>query len=278
VTTEYVAVPVRIPQDIAAELAKLGDLVDVANEIKDLGTTVLEGLREGQGGSNYKLVAYILSAKAFKTFQAAQLLCLCGYGSDALSLCASLFENIIDLLYMGKAPVLRPLRYMQYEQVEKFWKAERLLSRKRLPRGRRNAYRKHHQTLAPQTAKLLKYFPNKGKGWSQKSLFERAKALGVAAEVDYNEKYWIYCGHKHTLPMSASGWTIELPEGGIDLTQGPDAKEVFNGMSESATLFWQLCVAIDDAFALSLKPRIEEIWKKFKDATEAVVQKYPELL
>ena len=45
-----VAVPVRIPQDIAAELAKLGDLLDVASEIKDLG------------GSSYKLAAYILPA------------------------------------------------------------------------------------------------------------------------------------------------------------------------------------------------------------------------
>jgi len=277
VTSDYVPVPAAVPREVATEIAKLNDLVGPLNDIKALGTTTLERLLK-KGNSNYKLAAYIVSAKAFKTFQAAQILCLSGYGSDALSLCASLFENVIDLLYMGKAPVLRPLRYVQYEQVEKFLQAEKVLSMKRLPRGRRKRYRAYQRTLAPQTARLLKYFPNRRGGWAQKPLFQRAKALGMVAEVDYNEKYWIYCGHKHTLPMAVSGWTIELPDGRIDMTHGPDSKEVLNGMSESVTRFLQICLVVDDALALRLRPRIEKISKRFKSAIESVAKKYPELL
>jgi hypothetical protein len=138
---EYVSVAAKIPRGTAAELAKLSDLFTAANDITVLGTELLEGMLGKRADSDYTLVTYILFTKAFKTFQAAQLLCLGGYGSDALSLCASLFENVIDLLYIGKAPVRRSLRYMQYEQVAKFLQSERVLKKKRLPRGRRNAYR-----------------------------------------------------------------------------------------------------------------------------------------
>jgi hypothetical protein len=109
-------------------------------------------------------------------------------------------------------------------------------------------------------------------------LFGRAKALGVKAEVDYMEKYWIYCGHKHSLPMAVSGWTVELPEGMTDLTYGPDVKEVFNGMRECAELFVQLSLVVDDAFALSLRPHVEKAWQSFNNAAESVAREYPELL
>jgi hypothetical protein len=109
----------------------------------------------------------------------------------------------------------------------------------------------------PQTAKLLKNFRN-DKGWSSNSIYARAKALGAGAELDYLEHYWIYCGHKHALPLAVSGWTIDVA-GGTDVTSGPDAKEVFNGVTESAKRFLQILLIIDDAFALSFRPRIDKL-------------------
>jgi uncharacterized protein DUF5677 len=273
---EYLPVPAKIPRETATELAKLTDLFTTANDVKIVGVELLEGVLGKRTDSNYALVAYILFAKAFKTFQAAQILCLCGYGSDALSLCASLFENVIDLLYIGKAPVRRSLRYMQYEQVAKFLQIEQILKKKRLPRGRRKAYLQYRHVFAPQTAKLLKHFKN-DKGWSCKSLYARARALGRLAELDYQEHYWIYCGHKHTLPMAVSGWTVEVA-GGTDVTHGPDTKEVFNGLTESVARFLQLSLIIDDAFALSLRPRIDKLLATFRDASASIAQRYPELL
>ena len=82
---------------------------------------------------------------------------------------------------------------MQFEQVEKFYKARKILKKKHLPRGVRKRYTGYLRSLTPQVAKALKDFPDDSKGWSQKSLFRRAKMLGARAELDYNEKYWIYC-------------------------------------------------------------------------------------
>jgi hypothetical protein len=277
-SSEYVDVPFRISRETAVELSKLDELVEGLNELKNVADTVLDRMRSQVTDSNHKLVGYIIFTKGFKSFQAAQLLCRSGYGSDALSLCASLFENIIDLLYIGKAPVRRSMRFIQFEQVEKFYKARKILKKKRLPRGVRKRYTGYMRSLTPQVAKVLKHFPDDSKGWSQKSLFRRAKTLGVRAELDYNEKYWIYCGHKHTLPMAVSGWTIDLPGGSVDVTCGPDAKEAFNAVKESAELFLQLCFIIDDIFSTSLKAQIEGARTKIGAAAEAVSQKYPELL
>lgn len=276
--TAYVYVPVKIPQDTAVILNKLDSFFRAADDLKNLGESLANQLRTRAQDSNYKLVAFIVFAKAFKTFQAALLLCISRYGSDALSLCASLFENVVDLLYMAKAAVIRPLRYLQFEQVEKFFRAEKVLEKKRLPRGRRERYQSYQKTLGPQIAKVLKHFPRRGKGWSQKTLAERCKALGGGAEIDYNEKYWIYCGHKHTLPMAVSGWTIEVTAGKLDLTTGPDPKEVFNAATESANLFLQLCLIIDDAFKLGERRAIDAAFKKLKDAADSVARDHPELL
>jgi hypothetical protein len=203
--------------------------------------------------SDLKRVAYMIYTKGFKTFQAAQTLCRCGYGSDALSLCAVLFENIVDLLYLGQAPKFRPLRYMQYEQVEKYFQTQKVLKKKRLPRGRRKAYLKYARKLDRETVLLRKYFPNPHKGWSQKSLFDRAKS--VKAEIAYYERYWIYCGHKHTLPMGALAWIVAPASGGITLRWYPDIKGVYHACLDSAELFVQLSTTFVSLLGIQRRPR-----------------------
>jgi Family of unknown function (DUF5677) len=274
----YVNVPIRIPHVTAVELSKLDGCVGGLNELKSVADALLDQMRSQLTNSHYKLVAYIIFSKGFKTFQAIQLLWRSGYGSDALSLCASLFENIIDVLYIGKAPVRRSMRYMQFEQVEKFYKVQKILKMKRLPRGVRRRYKGYMRSLTPEVAKLPKHFPNFGTGWSQKTLALRAKALGRRAELDYNEKYWVYCGHKHTLPMAVSGWTVGLPDGSVDVSCGPDAKEVFNAVKESAELFSQLCFIINEIFCTSFRTEIQNALGNIGAAAEAVKRSYPELL
>jgi hypothetical protein len=101
----------------------------------------------------------------------------------------------------------------------------KILARKRLPRGRRKTYLTYKHGLYPQVKSLLAFFPDKNKGWSQKSLFQRARE--VKADVTYQELYWIFCAHKHTLPMAASGLTITRPSGRPDVTIGPHIKGVY---------------------------------------------------
>lgn len=254
----------------------MGELLDAGNDAQKIGEAVLDRLHGRKRDSDYKLVAYLIFAKGFKSFQAAQLLCRCGYGSDALSICASIFENVIDLLYIRRAPTLRSRRYIQYEQVEKLLQAQKVLRKKRLPRGRRKAYRAWERKLQADAAPFLKYFPNVYKGWSQKSLLDRARALG--GEIAYYERYWIYCGHKHTLPMAAVGVTTTLPSGNPIITVGPHIKEVYNAVQSSTEEFLRLCRVFDHDRNLGLSGGIEKLQTDVHRISETVASKHPELL
>jgi hypothetical protein len=71
---------------------------------------------------------------------------------------------------------------------------------------------------------------------------------------------------------------FRLVNGSVDVSCGPDAKEVFNAVKESAELFSQLCFSIDEIFSTSLRTEIENAVRKIGVAAEAVKRSYPELL
>lgn len=273
---EFVPPHFTIPRELALELTKMGELLDAGDDAKKLGEAILDGLHGRKRDSDYKLVAFLIFAKCFKSFQAAQTLCRCGFGSDALSLCGSMFENVIDLLYIRKAPLKRSRRYMQFEQVEKLLQAQKVLRKKRLPRGRRKAYRAFERNLKKQVSGLIHYFPNAHTGWAQKSLFQRAKSVG--GEISYYERYWIYCGHKHTLPMAAIGWTITLPSGRPSLTIGPDIKEVYNAALSSAEEFLRMCKLFDHELQLGLASDISKVQADLERVAVKVRADHPELV
>jgi Family of unknown function (DUF5677) len=274
--SDFVPAAFSVPREFALELVKMGELLDLGSDASEIGNAVMQRLHGRARDSDYILVAYLLFTKSYKSFQAAQALCRCGCGSEALSLCASTFENVIDLLYIRKARVRRSRRYMQYEQVEKLIQAQKVLRKKRLPKGRRKKYREYERKLLADTAKLVKYFPNPHKGWSQKSLFDRAKA--VRGEVAYYERYWIYCAHKHTLPMAAMGLTITSASGRPNLTVGPDIKEVYHAALSSTQEFLRFCLVFDHDFALGLASDIRTIQVELARVAEKVAQEHPELL
>ena len=98
---DYVHAPVEIPASVMDDLKKLGEIFDAGCDAAHLGQSIIERLgseREGTGFcSDLETVAYVVFGKAFKTFHAAKILCLHGYGADALALCASLFEKHLEM-------------------------------------------------------------------------------------------------------------------------------------------------------------------------------------
>jgi hypothetical protein len=271
----YVPPPFQIPQKLLDDLKKLGPLLDVGTEAVSFGReTIIRYVAGKPLNSDFQVVVRVIFTKGFQTFMAVQNLCRCGCGSDALSLCASLFENYIDLRYIEKAPVVRSRRYIQYEQVEKYYQAQKVLARKRLPKGMRKQFRGYESKLGPQVAKLLKYFPKSSKGWSQRSLYDRAKA--IRSDLEYNNLYWIFCGHKHTLPMAVSGF-VSGKGNEMDLILGPDIKGVFEAARWSTHYFIGLCDFLQYAYKMSLQSDIQVIGKKFSNAAEQVLKRHPEL-
>ena len=108
--SEIVSPPFWIPRSVLEDVERLGALLNVGNEVAGLVHATITHDLTGQSmnTSDFKLAAYVLLVKGLKTFRAVQVLCRCGFGADALALCGSLFENVVDLAYMAKAPVRRP--------------------------------------------------------------------------------------------------------------------------------------------------------------------------
>ncbi|MGC2111247.1 MAG: DUF5677 domain-containing protein [Candidatus Korobacteraceae bacterium] len=273
-TPNYVPASFQLPGNVVTELQKADGILNVGNSAQQLGLALLKEIQKSKPESFHRWVTYFLFTKAFKSFQAAQILCRCGYGSDALSLCAVLFEDLVDLLYIGKAPVRRSRRYAEFEQVGKYYQALKVLGQRRLPKGRRKIYKNYASALFPQVKHLLAHYPNKSLGWSQKSLFDRARS--VKAALAYQELYWVFCAHKHTLPMAAAGLAIP-PEGYLNFTTGPDIKGVCDALEQSTKLFLSICLMIDGAFDLSLRPKIDSCLSELSRVIAAVRKQHPSM-
>jgi hypothetical protein len=273
-----VQAPFAIPTSLAIELYTAGELLDVGDGAQQVGQKVLAQLQAEGIDSPYKYVALFILSKALKTIQAVQILARCGYGSDGLSLCAVLFENLVDLLYIGLAPVRRARRFMQFENVQKFYQACKVLKRKRLPKGRRKIYEKYRDDLLPEVRPLLRFFETaKGKptahGWSLKSVSDRAEA--VKAGLAYQELYWVFCAHKHTTPMVAVGL---IPNATPDLlipTNGPDMAGVCHAAEQATELFLKICFVIEKEFNLSLRAEVEKCLEDLQNAVHAVRKQNP---
>lgn len=271
----HVPPPFDIPRGLADDLAKLGSLLDVGRDSTDLGRRVVQEFeRKRTLPLDYVTVSYFIFAKCFMTFQTIQTLCRTGCGSDALSLCASLFENCVDLRYIGKAPVLRSRRYMQYEQVEKYHKAQSVLRRKGLPKGRRKKYMEYDKALRPQVAGILRHFPKPQLGWAQKSVRQRAEE--VKAGLDYDETYWVYCGHKHTLPMVAQSLVIRHNTG-VDLVHGPNIRGVYYAAWHSTDLFLRVCEEFVKVHRFAMSSEVQALTTRLDDAAKQVGRNHPEL-
>ena len=249
---DHVPPPFQIPANILVDLERMGAFLDVGRDAHQLGLEMLIQVNRNFIGqpfqSNFHMVAYLLFSKAFLTFQSVRNLCLIGCGSDALGLCGSLFENLVDLAYVKQAPDSRSRRFIQFEQVDKYYQAEKILRRKRLPKGWRKRYRDYIKSLAPQVVKLLPKYPKQREGWARRNLRERAKA--VKLDLEYDELYFIFCVLKHTLPAGAAGMFIEN-RGGVDVIRGPNIKNVYPAALESTKYLLRIADHFQDIFGLA---------------------------
>lgn len=274
---EYVSPPFKIPASLLAETKKLGPVLNVGTETAKLGQDLIS-IFDAQKHKNldYATISYLIFTQGFRTFSTIQTLCRSGCGSDSLSLCASLFENYVDLCYIGKAPYKHSRRYLQFELVDKYYQARRILKRRRLPKGWRKTYRGYEDTLKPQVAKVLRYFPKEKhkSGWSGKSLF--ARAMAVKHGLYYESLYWVFCAYKHTQPMVAGG-IIQETDQNIDLIYSPSLRGVGDAAEYSTSYFLDLCQEFQGKHGLGKDSEIKTLSEELHDALQRVRNAHPGL-
>jgi hypothetical protein len=275
----FVSPPLKIPASLLEDLSKLGAFLNEGLRAHNLAQQMVErvaqSLREKPFDSDYKMLAYVLFSKGFMTSQSTRSLCLLGCGPDAIGLCASLFENVVDLMYISQAPTVRSRRYIRFEQVDKLCQAQKILQRQRLPRGTRKRYKGYLKHLTPEASKYLRMFPNPRLSWSGKTLRQRAKAVGM--DLEYDELYYIFCGLKHSLPMGAAGFVFER-EAYVDVVRGPNIKGVYLATLHSNKYLLRLCDILHGAYGLSAEAKdVAPLMKSLVEISTKVHSQYPEL-
>lgn len=268
--------PYEIPTAFVEDLTKLGPLLNAGNELGAFVQGIFERhLTIQPTDSDFKKVAYLMLGRGFKTFQAVWTLCLNGCGADGLALCGSMFENVVDLAYIARARFKRSPRYVQYEQVDKYYQAQKILARKRLPKGTRERFRGYELKLRPQTQHLLHHYKERSLGWSQKTLKQRAKAVGLGLE--YDQLYWILCLYKHTLPAGAGGFMLTHEEG-VDVTYGLNLKGVYQAACFAANYLLKLCTLVDSAYQLGIATGLQTLSTRLGTAAAEVLKAHPGLI
>ena len=272
--SDYVAPGFGIPTDLSKDLEKLRPVLDVSLEAYELGAHVAEKRLAGDPfTTRHEQVSYMLFAKGFKTFQSTRTLSLSGCGSDALALCAVLFENVVDILYINEDTAARPADFIDFELVEKFRQVEKVLRHPDVSDDVREQHEGYREELEPKVRELQSRFPNR-LGWSQQSLRSRAQAVGL--DLDYVRFYFIFCGHKHTLPSAASGFVLSQ-DGAFDVVRGPHILGVFEALCFSTDWFLRLLDGLQAAFELALAADIGRLRNHLKTCSAEVRQQHPDL-
>jgi|GEM_PF-1879341 len=284
--SKYVHAPVEIPSCVLDDLAKLGELLDVTREAAQFGQSLLErvgGERERTGfSSDLETIANVIFGKGFKTFHSIRILCLHGCGADALVLCGSLFENLVDLLYI-RQDLSRAHNYLAFEQVDKYYQAKKVLSRTDLTEQERNTYEEYLRELRPQVKDSLGMFPTKSCWWkvtnegskpAKLTLRDRADAVGFGKQ--YDTFYYILCSYKHTSPAAASGFMVQQATG-VDVIVGPNVRGVYDAALHSARYFLDLSGVFQDVYGLGAEAEVKALIHKLLQTGDRVLHAHPDI-
>jgi len=170
----------------------------------------------------YKMLATFFFAKGWKTFQSIYLLCSRQFAEDAAILVRSIFEMVVNLLYISKDPQNRALLFVEFDYIERQKRLDRLSKSPDDPWGQallKSVDPATIETLVSEYNRVRARYP-KDWLWSGESTKKMASDVGLAFHYDWI--YWVLSDLAHTSPRAVK----EYISGGRDgLTVGVESTE-----------------------------------------------------
>jgi hypothetical protein len=93
----------------------------------------------------------------------------------------------------------------------------------------------------------------------------------VGAELEYQELYWMFCLHKHTLPAAAGAPAV----GDAELVYGPNIKGIYDAAWYSTLYFLKLCDICQDSLDLELMAQVKTVLQSAVEARNVVLASHP---
>lgn len=211
----------------------------------------------------FHLSAYALLLKGFNTFWATLTLCKEGFGSEAMITVRSLFNLVINLLWISKEnPEERAERFLAFDIVYRKQRRDIVKSYNPSLPDPPNFTKIEGQYDSLKTKYNLTGDPRRDK-WTEKSIARMTDEVGK--KKDYDIIYSYLSEIEHSGASSLSRY-VEVDNASLKLHPGPSTEAIYIGLLLNYDNFYLLLRQVNNLIPLSInlddhKKSFEELYK-----------------
>jgi hypothetical protein len=208
-------------------------------------------------------------AKSYKTQGSILILCECGHGQDALILARSLFELIVNTIYILNDPSdERISRYLEYDWVikEKMYRGLKEIDEDYANRlvGSDESYLDSGLISSKASIAKNKFKYNRS-GWSDKTMREMAKEVNLIGY--YLSAYKLQSFLHHSNAASINSYLKEQGDS-IEVDVGPSEELIEQGLNDAFIFLLIIFDKLNDEFKLKLDEVISDLQIRHKNLIE----------
>lgn len=212
-------------------------------------------------------------AKADKTLCASSLLCRNGMGEDASILCRSVFELALTMEYIFQDSTDEMAkRYFSYDWVQRKKMYGYMVRSGRFQKYLSSAESQQIIVNIKKEAKKVNKKYKYGSSWSDKSIYEMSKSVGLLDL--YETAYRIQCNFSHSNPRSSNDYFKE-ENGHLILNSGPSDNLVSETLVTLFCSYFHIIRKINDYFVKGLNAEIKKIEDDFVNLLKANLPNIP---
>ena len=172
-----------------------------------------------------EFISSFLMSKAYKTQNAMLILCESGYGEDATVLVRTIFEIMVNLLYILQDETdERAYRYINYDwilrrKMYRYVKSKPEVFEKMKTDGRHKDWKEIIDEVEKRAGEVDAKYGYKGNQWSDKNIHEMASSVGRQDASD--TIYRLQCQFSHSLSRVANDYGKDNGSDGFEYFVGP---------------------------------------------------------
>jgi hypothetical protein len=235
----------------------------------ELGEKLLKkvDLVHGSDGEElaYKGAMLFFFCKAYKSYQAAELLYKSGYVEDAFILARTVFELALQARYMKEDPKPRARLFTEYDPVARYRYYLRLKELgviDEIEKFKTHSHQLNLEEMKQYYDRLQKTYPEK-KGWWGESIGWLARHLGKETERRYVTIYWMQSNLIHSAAASVMEYLREH-EDGLLVNCSPTRPNRSIIPQEITLFFLDIVGQVAEALELKLDDDVSKASEKFR--------------
>ena len=237
----------------------------------ELGHKIIEKVRSVSGSDGeelaYKGAMLFFFCKAYKSYQAANLLYRQGYLEDAFILARTVFELALQARYMKEDPKPRARLFTEYDPVARYryyLRLKKLGVIDEIEKFKTHSHELGLEEMKQYHDRLHKVYPER-KNWWGEGIGWLARHLGKEMEKRYVTIYWMQSNLVHSAAASVKAY-LKQHEEGLLINCSP-ARSNRSMVPQEITLFFlDIAGHVAEALKLELDEDVSKAMEDFRTA------------